>query len=369
MVHCPVRHPRPGTELQAGILGPDGIPVPPADYELQVVGEEFTFRFKKPHRGLSGRYTLIFNNDGAETRKTIQVNFIGELRALPEAGGCYKWFAEVPGPPLAVTVSEVFATSCQLNWKPPLQDGGAALTCYVVERVELGGREQWTELGDGVAALSTTYRCEDLVAGTEYKLRVRAVNRVGAGEPAEPDKPVVARDPWSPPSPPRNLAVTELTADWVDLCWEPPETDGGAAVERYRLEYRERFSREWLPCSLTEGPECKVLRSAALISTVLYGTVGPGRGRYQARLHTGIQGDCSEPSRAGPAQPAQLPPHRAGPGRRPPPGGRAAAGPGGQGWGHAHLGCPVYRATGAAGRVVAGRLSRPGRQQVRKQSV
>ena len=53
--------------------------MPRADYDLEVDGEDFTFKFKKPHRSRSGRYTIVFSYDGADTEKDIMVNFLGEF--------------------------------------------------------------------------------------------------------------------------------------------------------------------------------------------------------------------------------------------------------------------------------------------------
>ena len=63
--------------LKAKILDKNGVEVPKSDYDLEVNGEDFTFKFKKPHRSRSGKYTLVFSNDGAETAKEINVNFLG----------------------------------------------------------------------------------------------------------------------------------------------------------------------------------------------------------------------------------------------------------------------------------------------------
>jgi len=35
------------------------------------------------------------------------------------------------------------------------------------------------------------------------------------------------------PTPPRNLAVTAITAETADLQWEVPESDGGSAITHY----------------------------------------------------------------------------------------------------------------------------------------
>ena len=68
-----------GSKLEAKILDKKGVEVPKSEYDLSVDGENFTFKFKKPHRSRSGKYTLVFSNDGAETAKDILVNFLGEI--------------------------------------------------------------------------------------------------------------------------------------------------------------------------------------------------------------------------------------------------------------------------------------------------
>ena len=73
-----VIHPRPGTKIQAKILDKDGIEVSPSEYDLEIDNEDFTFKFKKPHRSRSGKYTLVFSNEGAEATADIYVNFLGE---------------------------------------------------------------------------------------------------------------------------------------------------------------------------------------------------------------------------------------------------------------------------------------------------
>ena len=74
-----VLHPVPGGKLTAKILDKKGAEVPRADYNLEVDGEDFTFKFKKPFRSRSGRYSIVFSYDGADTEKDIMVNFLGEF--------------------------------------------------------------------------------------------------------------------------------------------------------------------------------------------------------------------------------------------------------------------------------------------------
>ena len=73
-----VLHPLPGDKLTAKILDKNGVEVPHTDYVPDIDGEDFTFKFKKPHRSRSGKYTLVFSLDGTDTEKDINVNFIGQ---------------------------------------------------------------------------------------------------------------------------------------------------------------------------------------------------------------------------------------------------------------------------------------------------
>ena len=72
----------PGTKIKAKILDKNGVEVPESEYDLDIDGEDFTFKFKKPHRGLSGKYTLVFSNAGAEAEQDIFVNFLGRILTI-----------------------------------------------------------------------------------------------------------------------------------------------------------------------------------------------------------------------------------------------------------------------------------------------
>ena len=83
VLHHLVLHPVPGGKLTAKIRDSRGVEVPKSDYDLVVNGEDLTFKFKKPHRSRSGRYTIVFSYEGADIEKDIMVNFRGELEHIP----------------------------------------------------------------------------------------------------------------------------------------------------------------------------------------------------------------------------------------------------------------------------------------------
>jgi len=100
----------------------------------------------------------------------------------------------VPGSPLDVEVGEVTKDSAVLTWKAPESDGGSPITGYVVER-SLAASARWLRVNKQTVT-ELRLRVEELVEDNEYMFRVIAENKVGQGEPSEPTKPIMARDPW-----------------------------------------------------------------------------------------------------------------------------------------------------------------------------
>jgi len=48
------------------------------------------------------------------------------------------------------------------------------------------------------------------------------------------------------PSPPQDLAVTEVSADSVTLSWKTPNSDGGSAINTYVIEKQDVKRGTWL---------------------------------------------------------------------------------------------------------------------------
>ncbi|XP_012708745.3 titin [Fundulus heteroclitus] len=176
-----------------------------------------------------GRYVLSLGNSGGTT--TVSVN----VKVLDRPGP--------PDGPLRVKV--VSAEKCNLTWNPPLNDGGASVTHYIIEKRETS-RVTWTEVEPHIEAVS--YKVTKLVAGKEYMFRIAAVNKYGVGEFLE-SEPFVAQNPFKPPGAPSAPTASAVTGDSVVLTWERPESDGGSEIDGYILEKRDKDGVRWTKCN------------------------------------------------------------------------------------------------------------------------
>lgn len=206
----------------------DGKPLPIKEAEVSIQDNKVVFKIKRPLREQSGQYQIKLSNAQGEDAKTVSIIM-----------------QDVPQSPLDVNVKDIFQTSCVVEWKPPKDDGGAPLTKYIVERQDLSLKSGWDNVGETTPDKPCSFKVEDLVPKKTYKFRIRAVNKLGPSEPATFGKPVLAKDPWDEPSKPKNVEVTDWDKDHADLKWEKPDSDGGAPITGYVLEFKEKFGKEW----------------------------------------------------------------------------------------------------------------------------
>ncbi|KAG9509578.1 Twitchin [Fragariocoptes setiger] len=180
---------------------------------------------------------------------------------------------QVVAPPASpqepLQVSDCTPESCSLAWRAPRDDGGAPVTNYVVERLDVtGGVPPSSSLDD-----ARWTKCSAFVKGTQYEVlglepqhaylfRVRAENQYGTSAPLETprDAPVVAKFPFDVPSAPGAPRIDDYDATSVRLSWTPPSSDGGAKLQGYRLEVRDLSASDmtgaeggWLPVAGTDA--------------------------------------------------------------------------------------------------------------------
>ena len=102
-----------------------------------------------------------------------------------------------PGPPERPKIEDWDRKWVKMSWEKPMDDGGARITHYVIEKQEEFS-SKWikamdTDTDDCYAKVT------DLTEHSKYKFRVRAVNRAGPGEPSEPSDEVTCKTRNAPP--------------------------------------------------------------------------------------------------------------------------------------------------------------------------
>lgn len=78
-----------------------------------------------------------------------------------------------------IRFDEIDATSVTISWDPPMRDGGAPISNYVVEQRD-AHRPGWVPVSESVSR--PTFKFDRLTEGDEYVFRVAATNRYGTGE-------------------------------------------------------------------------------------------------------------------------------------------------------------------------------------------
>ncbi|NWY66940.1 MYPC1 protein, partial [Erithacus rubecula] len=102
-------------------------------------------------------------------------------------------FSDRPGPPEVVTIEDVWGENVNLSWKPPKDDGNAAITGYTIQKADKKSME-WFTVIEHYHRTSATIN--ELVIGNEYYFRVFAENMCGLSEDATMTKEsaLIAKD-------------------------------------------------------------------------------------------------------------------------------------------------------------------------------
>ena len=145
----------------------------------------------------------------------------------------------VPGAPTNLTATVVSDTQINLSWDAPLQDGGLAITGYLLE-YSTDGNGSWTDLT--TSGTTTSFDNTGLTVGSTRHYRVAAINNVGTGEYSTTTDATTA---VATPGAPTNLTATAVSETQISLSWETPSQDGGEAITDYELEYSTDGNIPW----------------------------------------------------------------------------------------------------------------------------
>lgn len=102
-----------------------------------------------------------------------------------------------PGPPVNPKLKDWSKSYADICWTKPTRDGGSPILGYVVE-AQKSGSAQWDRINKDLIKICA-YRVPGLIEGMEYRLRIRATNKIGDSEPRDLPETILAKDILVPP--------------------------------------------------------------------------------------------------------------------------------------------------------------------------
>lgn len=189
-------------------------------------------------RNDSGKYTIeISNGVGQPKSLTLSV----KVQDSPSA--CRN-----------LVLKDVTRGKVILCWEPPLLDGGAEITNYIVEKRDSSKRIYAAVTNK---CMETTYEIDELSEKISYFFRVSAENENGVGEPCETAEPIKATEK---PGTVKDLAMKDSSKTSVTLQWNKPDYDGGSIITDYIIEKKLQGQEEWAPAGTNKHCEHEVTK-------------------------------------------------------------------------------------------------------------
>lgn len=234
----------------------------------------------------SGAWSAITSTNSTATLKTLSCtgvsncrfriyanNSAGRSAASTAATGV--WSA--PSEPRSITATGSGTGTASVTWTPPSNNGGKALSGYVVERSN-DGTAYATVATAGTAARSATISCTSATC----LARVRATNAIGSGTPS--DAVPVA---WAPPEAPATHAhLVDGALGRFEISWEPPVSTGGLTVTGYQHATCASTVSACQTGTATFGSTTSVSASARVIPVTCGSLSAAGCGSYRVRAVT-----------------------------------------------------------------------------------
>lgn len=194
---------------------------------------------------------------------------------------------DVPTRPRNLVPDEIRAEHVKLSWLPPDDDGGTKITSYLVRYMDI-------DSGEWVTACTTdtpTCTAKGLKPGHLYQFEVSAINKEGQSEPVFTGDPILAENPYRPPSQPGEPQITDFDNKSVTLRWEKPKNDGGRPITHYIIQKKDKFGG-WFDALITDDQNC-----TATIDELEARVPGLSEGKwYQFRVIAANKAGESEPS-------------------------------------------------------------------------
>ena len=200
-------------------------------------------------------------------------------------GGAQADHIELPGAPENLTAKADGTRAIDLDWGAPT-DGGAVAS-YRIDRSEDGN--EWMSRVPDTGSLASDYKDTGLKPGDTRYYRVFALNSAGTG-PVSQDYLVQTAAAVVPDSV-RAVTATQTGRNSIMLRWQPPASDGGADITKYRIHVGDSAAPE---VDAPNYPAAPVGREAAAtladaVAGVIEVDVDDGTAYAHLKLNAGIR--------------------------------------------------------------------------------
>uniref|UniRef100_A0A8C8B4D0 Myosin-binding protein C, slow-type n=1 Tax=Otus sunia TaxID=257818 RepID=A0A8C8B4D0_9STRI len=154
----------------------NGSPIDKNQINIRNTENDTIIFIRKAERNHSGEYNMKVEVENLEDKATIDIQIVDR-----------------PGPPEVVTIEDVWGENVNLSWKPPKDDGNAAITGYTIQKADKKSME-WFTVMEHYHRTSATIN--ELVIGNEYYFRIFSENICGLSEDATMTKEsaLIAKD-------------------------------------------------------------------------------------------------------------------------------------------------------------------------------
>uniref|UniRef100_UPI00398E758F fibronectin type-III domain-containing protein 3A isoform X3 n=1 Tax=Pristiophorus japonicus TaxID=55135 RepID=UPI00398E758F len=200
-------------------------------YILEMEDETSGYGFKPKYDGEDHACT-IKNLRRSSTYKCRVIAYNSEGKSNPGEVMEFTTYPDKPGSPTKPSVKgKIHAHNLKIIWDPPKDNGGSAITKYVIEMSEGANGNNWDMVYSGA---TREHVCAHLNPGCTYQLRAYCISEGGESPVSET---LLVQTPAVPPGPcqPPRL-IGKPRAREVQLRWGHPPTIGGSQVISYRLE-------------------------------------------------------------------------------------------------------------------------------------
>lgn len=191
--------------------------------------------------------------------------------------------------PVAPAIGNASAgnASATVRWTPPANNGGSAITEYMVNVVNATTNGSVMTVTD-IPANSTSTVVSGLSNGTSYKFKVRAVTESGQLSPysvfSNAVTPAAAvRAPGAPTIGTAAAGLTTDTAISARARWTPPANNGGRAISGYRVKIIRLAATGTALHATQPANPFRVTAASARQLNVTTGLVNGGRYRFQVQ--------------------------------------------------------------------------------------